>query len=79
MQRIANSVTVQKTSKINLTDFFSHETTFVLKSTDNKDVYISISFLRHNQALYKFLLLLTLGIRMATGKSSNILYTVASP
>lgn len=52
MRRLANSVRVQKVSKIDLNTFYSLETSLVLSSIDNKDVYVNISFLRHNQVVY---------------------------
>lgn len=54
MRRIADSISCLKASKIDLTDFFSMETTLLAKSINNTDVYISISFLRHNEALYNY-------------------------
>ena len=52
MQRIAQSVRVLKVSKIDLTDFFSLETNISMSSYTNTNVYISISFLRHEEVLY---------------------------
>ena len=54
MRRIADSISCLKASKIDLTDFFSLETTLLAKSINNTDVFISISFLRHSETLYSF-------------------------
>ena len=51
MRRISQSVRVLKVAKIDLTDFFSLETTFSVSSCSNTTVYISINFLRHEEVL----------------------------
>ena len=58
MHRLSSTVRVLKYSKVDLNDFLSVETTFSLSTVNNTNIFIGISFLRHNEVLYENIYLL---------------------
>lgn len=74
MRRIADTLRVKKVSRINLKNFFSIDVLLTLKAVNNSDVFVGISFLRNETALFPSCIPFT--DRSTPGKWYSIDYSI---